>query len=68
MKIIATQTTGKELKPGDLYSHMPQAHWDKFCNPQSLGESLGGIVYIRTNLPTPEYAMETTTYKIEVIK
>lgn len=65
MKIIATQTTGKELKPGDIYSHMSQEQWDY---PRRFSEAMGEVVWIRSEMPIVDTEMDSTVYKIEVIK
>lgn len=63
MKIIATATTGKELKPGDLYSYLPQEYWNREVDVSPCVR-----LFFRTNAPLPEYSEDTVTYKIEVIK
>lgn len=62
MKIKATAIKGKDLKPGDLFSHLAQGWWDNIDNG-----SLGQKVYIRTNAPCPTgFDENTNTYRIEI--
>lgn len=47
IKIITTPTTGRNLKPGDLFSIRGSDYWGTFDSTDSIGE----LVYIRTNEP-----------------
>ena len=45
IKITATPITGRNLKPGDLFSSYGREYWDGIDGKLSIGER----VYIRTN-------------------
>lgn len=63
MKINAIKVTGKELKPGDLFSTESQFYWGH-RNPYGIGEK----VYIRTEVPCPPDQREVEIYRIEINK
>jgi hypothetical protein len=67
LKIVATECTGKDLQPGDLFSTSGQDYWDNYIwsHPGAIGER----VYIRTEVPAmvaPD--LDALIYKIEIIK
>jgi hypothetical protein len=67
LKIVATECTGKDLQPGDLFSTASQDYWDNYIlvHPGAIGER----VYIRTEVPAmvaPD--LDAIIYKIEIIK
>ena len=45
IKISATPITGRNLKPGDLFSVIGPEYWNDIDRKQLIGE----LVYIRTN-------------------
>ena len=47
VKITATPTTGRNLKPGDLFSTCGTEYWASIDSRLTIGER----VYIRTNTP-----------------
>jgi hypothetical protein len=61
IKTRAERVTGKELKPGDLFSVEGEWYWDNAMNKGSVGER----VYIRTNVPTtPDMGPDDIVYRI----
>ena len=61
MKITATPITGKELKPGDLFSTAGQFYWDH-RDPASIGER----VYLRTDAPCPRDQEDVVVHLVTV--
>ena len=51
VKIKAELVTGRDLKPGDLFSTAAQAYWAGAMDQGSCGE----MVYIRTNIPANQF-------------
>lgn len=47
MKIVAVKCSGRELKPGDLFSTVGPEYWDHVADRRSIGEK----VWIRTDTP-----------------
>ena len=47
MKVHAEACTGRDLKPGDLFSTMGSDYWSNI----QLNHAIGEKVYIRTNEP-----------------
>lgn len=61
MKVIAHETTGKDLREGDLFSTANQFYWDHYDEG-----SIGQQVYIRTGAPCPPDQVDVLIYRIEV--
>lgn len=64
VKITATLVTGRDLKPGDLFSIAGPAYWDKAMDKRSVGEA----VYIRTHTDASRFPdANDTVYRITII-
>jgi hypothetical protein len=65
VKIVATPTTGRRLRPGDLFSTHGPEYWDGFVYSGSIGE----CVYVRTNAVAHLLAdQEARIYRIKVVR
>jgi hypothetical protein len=65
MKIRAVEVTGRDLKPGDLFSTMGLLYWEYVDTRESIGER----VYIRTNTPSVHAKdADAIVYRIEIEK
>ena len=61
MKLKAEKLTGKDLKPGDLFSSAGDDYW-KHTDPLSIGQR----VYIRTDTPLAATLQAETVYRITI--
>lgn len=63
MKIKCERVTGRDLKPGDLFSSVGPDYWGTAMDKGSIGER----VYIRSNAPT-HYApdADAVIYRVTV--
>jgi hypothetical protein len=63
MKIKAIQVTGRDLKPGDLFSTRGPEYWDNYRQRLSLAEK----VWLRTETPS-SFAddADAIVYRIEI--
>ncbi len=65
MTVKATLCKGRDLKPGDLFSTVPQEYWSLIDWRGSVGER----VYIRTNTPADRFPdADEEIYRIEVVR
>lgn len=63
VKIKAELMTGRDLKPGDLFSTASAEYWDGAMDKGSIGE----CVYIRTNFDaTPFHGLDAPIYRITI--
>jgi len=63
VKIKAELVTGRDLKPGELFSTAGQAYWDTAMDKGSVGEA----VYIRSNTSAALYLdANDTVYRITI--
>ena len=51
MRVKAEKVTGRDLKPGDLFSTAGQDYWDIAMNQGSVGERL----YVRTKIDADRF-------------
>ena len=51
-KIKAELVTGRDLKPGDMFSVAGQDYWDIAMNQGSVGE----MIYVRTNIDADRFS------------
>ena len=64
VQIKATKCTGRDLRPGDLFSTADQYYWDQFPNRLSVGER----VYIRTNMPADAFPdVDEEIFRITIV-
>lgn len=65
VKIFVEEVIAKDLKPGDLFTSMPQNYWDYAMNRKGVGEA----VYIRTNVSSDNAGDEDTlVYRVVQIQ
>ncbi len=63
VKITATPVTGRQLRPGDLFSVAPQEYWDFAMRQGSVGE----CVYIRTDIGAERFEdADEPVYRITI--
>lgn len=46
VKVLVKEILAKDLRPGDLFTVMPQDYWDFAMNLKGVGEA----IYVRTNM------------------
>ena len=64
MTVKAELTTGRDLKPGDLFSTVGPEYWATINERPSVGER----VYIRTNTPADIFLdVDEPIYRITVL-
>ena len=65
VKIKAELVTGRDLRPGDLFSAAGPSYWDTALDKGSVGEA----VYIRTRIDADRFHdANDTIYRITIVR